>query len=96
MPRSVNGVGTKFYGRAEERADGTYITTKWFIFFYVPLIPLRSYRVKRIDEGGFFANKLYQTQEVGRCWPQIRKTYAVGAATVVVFVLILYGLVKLS
>lgn len=96
MPRSVNGIGTKFYGRADEWADGTYITTKWFIFFYLPIIPLRSYRVKRIDEGGFFANRLYQTQEVPRNGPQIRKTYAVGAAMVVVVGLAFYELVKLS
>lgn len=42
---SLNGIGTKFYGQRDFHADGSYITTQWLVFLYLPLIPLRSLRV---------------------------------------------------
>jgi hypothetical protein len=41
---TLNGIGTRFQG-TRWLPDGTYITTEWFVFFFVPLIPLRSVRV---------------------------------------------------
>jgi hypothetical protein len=38
------GSGTIFYGRRGQ-SDGSYITTKWAVLVFVPLIPLGSYRV---------------------------------------------------
>ncbi len=29
---SFNGIGTTFYGKKELKNDGSYKTTKWFIF----------------------------------------------------------------
>ncbi len=34
------------------RKDGTYITTEWFVILHIPVIPLRSFRV-RGRSGGF-------------------------------------------
>jgi hypothetical protein len=45
MAYSLNGFGTTFYGERDHRADGTYITTEWITAFYIPLIPLRSFRL---------------------------------------------------
>ena len=49
MAFTLNGVGTRYQG---ERwlPDGTYVTTKWFVMFFVPLIPLGSVRV--LSRGG--------------------------------------------
>lgn len=46
MPSSFNGIGTTYYGRREFRSDATYVTTEWFILFYIPIIPLGSFRVE--------------------------------------------------
>jgi hypothetical protein len=45
MPSSVNGFGTKYYGRRDFRPDGSYITTNFFCLAFFPIIPLHSVRV---------------------------------------------------
>ncbi len=42
---SLNGIGTTFYGKRDVEPDGSYISTKWFIFLLLPIIPISSYRV---------------------------------------------------
>jgi len=46
MAYTLNGIGTKFYGERDLRVDNSYITTEWIVIFYVPIIPLRSFRVR--------------------------------------------------
>ena len=46
MPYSINGFGTKFYGERDFRNDGTFVTTEWVTAVFVPLIPLRSLRLR--------------------------------------------------
>jgi hypothetical protein len=45
MAFTFHGTGTSFYGQRDFRKDGTYITTEWLVFAYIPIIPLRSLRV---------------------------------------------------
>jgi len=40
---------SQLYGKRDFRTDGSYVTTKWFTFLWVPLVPLRSMRVKPLD-----------------------------------------------
>lgn len=47
---SFNGIGTTFYGKKNLKEDGSYITTKWFIFLLLPIIPLGTYRIKKKTE----------------------------------------------
>lgn len=47
---TINGIGTTIYGREEQGADGAYVTTLFFVFFFVPIIPLGAYLVA--DAGG--------------------------------------------
>lgn len=49
---SINGTGTKAYGKRDFRTDGSFITTKWITFLWIPLIPLRSMRVKPLNQPG--------------------------------------------
>lgn len=42
---SANGIGTTLLGKREINPDGSYIATKWFIFFLLPIFPINSYRV---------------------------------------------------
>ena len=45
MAYTLNGIGTTFYGQRDFQPDGSYLTTEWLVFLYVPLIPIRSLRV---------------------------------------------------
>jgi hypothetical protein len=51
MPFTVNGIGTTYYGRRDIGPDGSYVTTEWLVFVYVPVIPIRSYRVVPTSES---------------------------------------------
>jgi hypothetical protein len=51
MAFALSGFGTRYFG-TRWQPDGTYITTKWTVFFYVPLIPLGSVRVLEGALGG--------------------------------------------
>jgi hypothetical protein len=64
-PRSFNGIGTTYYGKRDFKKDETYITTEWHVFFWIPLIPIRSLRVKYIghSEGDFVSSEQYLVSE---------------------------------
>lgn len=47
---TLNGIGTTIYGREEQGDDGAYVTTLFFVVFFVPVIPLGAYLVA--DAGG--------------------------------------------
>ncbi|MCC6822254.1 MAG: hypothetical protein IT579_16105 [Verrucomicrobia subdivision 3 bacterium] len=42
---NFHGMGSIFLGRAELRADGSYVTIEWFTLFYIPVFPVCRYRV---------------------------------------------------
>ena len=44
MARTLNGIGTRYYG-SRTLPDGTYITTEWFVIFFFPIFPVRSVRI---------------------------------------------------
>ena len=80
MPKSINGIGTRYYGEAEPRADSSYVTTEWFAIFLLPIIPLRSFRVIRETSGDRFTifghSASYQVLErLPLAWAQVLKTY---------------------
>jgi len=45
MPFTFYGTGTMLIGERDYAADGSYLTTEWFVIFCLPLLPLRSLRV---------------------------------------------------
>lgn len=57
MANTFNGIGTTFYGKRGFEQDESYVTTKWFVIGFFPLIPLGSLRVRYIGTAGvpFFA-----------------------------------------
>jgi len=90
MPFTFNGFGTKFYGNRDVAEDGSYVTTEWITALYVPLVPLRSYRVRLVGQGTnvvVHRSQSYQTVRVPLCWPQVRNVYLCASP---VLVLILY------
>ena len=82
MPRSGNGIGTVYYGRSSEAEDGSYVTTVWAVFLFLPLFPLRSERVLPVSEFSNGAGAGWtRFTIVGRVpldWREIRKSYVVG------------------
>jgi hypothetical protein len=80
MPYTINGCGTRFYGKRDRAEDGSYITTEWITFIYAPLLPIRSYRVLPVGEGTniiVHSSQRYQTLRVPLCWAQVRNVYLV-------------------
>lgn len=52
MAGTINGIGTKHIGRANYKIDDDnqeeeFDTTLWLVFFFLPVIPLKSYRIKQ-------------------------------------------------
>lgn len=80
MPFTYNGFGTTFYGEADHHADGSFITTKWIVAAYIPLIPLRSYRLARVLSENPFGNALTSPTfavlaELPIFWSQVLRVY---------------------
>ncbi|MEL7051930.1 MAG: hypothetical protein AAGM45_09095 [Cyanobacteria bacterium J06588_5] len=84
MPFTYKGIGTTYYGKRDVAEDGSYITTEWVVFVYLPILPLRSYRVRPAGSGTgagiFYRSQQYMVKKVDYCWPQIRNAYLVTGA----------------
>lgn len=81
MPFTYNGFGTIFYGEGDRREDGSFISTEWITAAYVPLIPLKSFRLVRCKEADasfvIMHSEGYQVLEtLSICWPQVLRTYS--------------------
>lgn len=48
---SFQGIGTMLIGKRDFYTDGSYITTQWFVLFFVPMFPIRSLRVCPTGSG---------------------------------------------
>lgn len=70
MPRTVNGIGTKFYGQRDYHPDGTHITTEWFVVLWIPILPFRSLRVRPVGLDSYEVLK-----EMGPNWKQVLSVY---------------------
>jgi len=42
------------YGRCDFRADGSYVTTLWFVCFYLPVVPIRSLRMRKTGQVKYY------------------------------------------
>ena len=54
MAYSLYGCGTGYRADTPLLPDGTFITTKWIMLFFFPVIPLGSYRVKYLGSTSEF------------------------------------------
>ena len=51
----INGIGTRVVGRRDlDPETNSYVTTLCFCLLFVPLLPLRAYRVIKSPRGGWF------------------------------------------
>jgi hypothetical protein len=90
MPYTLNGCGTSYYGHRDPAEDGSYVTTLWVTFLWIPLLPLRSYRVLPVGKATniiIHRSQNYRAVRVPLCWPQILNVYLCVSP---ILVLILY------
>ena len=83
MPYTLNGIGTKYYGRREAGPDGSYVTTEWIVLIYLPLIPIGSFRVcptGKSTNAIVYNSQQFMVKRVPVNWPQIRNIYGVTGA----------------
>jgi len=43
------------YGKRDFLADGSYITTLWFVVFYLPIYPIKSVRLRATGETKYYS-----------------------------------------
>ncbi len=77
MPYTINGCGTKYYGRRDQESDGSYITTEWIVFLFLPVIPIGSYRVQLLKSA--LMSSEYHIWRVPLQWRQILNVYLADA-----------------
>lgn len=78
MPSTINGFGTKYYGEADHRPDGSFIATEWITAAYIPLIPLRSFRLVRSGnpyENDFGHATFGVLEALPIFWSQVLRVY---------------------
>lgn len=80
---TVNGIGTRFFGRAEPRRDGSYLATQWFCLV-IPLIPLGSFRLwpeGQASHGlGTYSSSAFRIKPQGLYLPHVGKMYGLYLA----------------
>ena len=84
------GTGTGNVGRLDQ-PDGSYHTTQWIMFFFIPLIPLKSYRVVSEDAvlSGVplvYAKRGMVVQPRPMDWPHVRRVYVVVVPLLLAFI----------
>lgn len=51
---TINGVGFSLYGNSDyDLPSKTYMATYYFVFFFIPIFPIRRYRVRSTGDGGY-------------------------------------------
>lgn len=99
MAFTLNGIGTTFFGQRDFRADGSFITTEWVALLYIPLIPLRSLRVRyqgpnepRFSFGIGSSDSYAVYEKTIPNWKQVFYTYGY-VAFMVAWVIFIYSTV---
>lgn len=78
MPFTYNGIGTKYYGRRNPKEDGSFVTTEWIVFAYIPLVPIGSFRIAQTGNSSnwvIYSSTEYLVTRVPLCWQQVRNVY---------------------
>ena len=85
---SMNGLGMALYGSARECPNcGSTVRSKWIILYFLPLIPVGTYRIIQTD----FKSEMMKTKEnfharaMAFCWPQVLKIWFIGWGIIAVF-----------
>jgi hypothetical protein len=79
---TLNGTGTKYYGwQPIRRGDPGAWATKWFVLFYVPVLPLARVRMRVLTDRaneGFFGGAVDHYEVLERsslAWDEVLRTW---------------------
>lgn len=79
MATTFNAIGTTYYGKRSFESDESYVTTKWFVIGFFPIIPMGSARVRQLETSGipFIARttSFEVLEELPTDWAQVMFTY---------------------
>lgn len=71
---TMNGMGMTLFGKADvHTSDDSYLATRWFVIFFLPIFPLGTFRVIKLKQEG--TRTEYNTVDVPTNFLQIFKTY---------------------
>ncbi|WP_375765139.1 hypothetical protein NR798_25835 [Archangium gephyra] len=75
---TINGCGVGLYGKRDQAPDGTYVATHFICLIFIPVFPLKAYRV-RSDDGNSY--QFYAQEPLGpvtRWWQRLVLASIVG------------------
>jgi hypothetical protein len=55
----IYGCGTTVLGKRDFQPDGTHITTAWVTFLWIPIYPIKSYRIHRDKTSRFLIREVH-------------------------------------
>lgn len=88
-PLTVDGVGTKFFGQTP--SSNGYISTKWLVVVFLPIIPVRSYLVTEEFPGGPHNTHFSMKPLEELNWVQIKETIWKAKFGYLLFMLLIVG-----
>jgi hypothetical protein len=99
MPTNIVGFGTMFIGERDYTFDGSYVTTEFVTVFYLPVVPLRSFRaVETINSFRWmgplagYGKTGYRVQRLPLRWRQVGSVYGTLALCISSFAVFLHAL----
>jgi hypothetical protein len=80
MTGTFLGIGTREYGQREVQPDGSFVTTKFLVIFFLPVWPLGTRRVRQKVRENMNVVKVsrYVVHRLPLCWPQVLGVMAGG------------------
>jgi len=91
VPLTVDGVGTRFFGRSPSPDSHEYVSTKWLAIVLIPLLPVRSYRIVEEDLKGQqrLSYSIHPLEKLD--WAQIRETMWKSIVGYIILMLLMLG-----
>lgn len=79
MPLTLNGFGTAYRGKADEDANGVYVTTLFIVAFNLPIFPLATYLVRphgdTVDARPVVYDQSFDAVQIPMNWRQVLSVY---------------------
>jgi hypothetical protein len=85
MATSLEGVGSNLLGCRDLRPDGSFVATKFYCFFYLPIVPVSSWRVLPAPGSlqlPFVRRKFVWAKKLPMHWQQVISVYLAAGAVV--------------
>lgn len=85
---TVDGIGTKFFGQSPSPDSRGYISTKWLVVVFVPILPVRSFQIIEEYPGGQHKTRYSINPLEELNWAQIKETMWKSRVGYIIFTLL--------